>query len=283
MHTFTFSSFKGGTAKTSTSLHVGDCLARFHNKRVLLIDFDSQANLSIGLGIGPDDLKTMVPVLHGECSIKDVIQSTSIPGLSLIPANAYLDGIERTPQLGNDPYAHERLRRALKAVENDFDFCFIDTPPSLGWLTQSAFFASQHSVICAIPEAYSVIALRRLKEFQESIRQYHDIDVFGIVLSFWDERGAVNQELMEEIEDSFAGKIFESKVRRDVAVSRSTLKGKTVFEFDGSSRAAQDYKTLTDEFVKRLCGSKDGVTPFKNLLVNSKKSSAQKVKEDVQV
>jgi len=99
MHTFTVSSFRGGTAKTSTSLHVGDCLAQFHNKRVLLINFDSQANLSIG----PDDLKTMVPVFHEDCSIKDVIQSTSIPGLSLIPADAYLDGIERTPQLWERP------------------------------------------------------------------------------------------------------------------------------------------------------------------------------------
>jgi chromosome partitioning protein len=270
MHTFAFCSFKGGTAKTSTALHAGDCLARFHNKRVLLVDFDSQANLSIGLGIGPDDLNTMVPVLHGECGIKDVVRSTSLPGLSLIPANAYLDGIERTPQLGNDLYAHERLRRALKAVESDFDFCFIDTPPSLGWLTQSAFFASRNSVICAIPEAYSVIALRRLKEFQESIRQYHDIDVFGIVLSFWNERGAVNRELKDEIEASFPGKIFESKVRRDVAVSRSTLKGKTVFEFAGSSRAAKDYKILTGEFVERL-------------LAGSKEEATKKEKENVQV
>jgi len=256
--TFTFCSFKGGTAKTSSALHVGNCLAKFHGKKVLLIDFDSQANLSIGLGVGPDDLKTMVPVLQGECSIKDVIKDTSIPGMFLIPSNAYLDGIERTTKLCSDPYAHERLRRAMKDVDSDFDFCFIDTPPSLGWLTQSAFFASQFSVICSTPEAYSILALRRLKDFQESIRQYHDIDVFGIVLSFWDERGAVNQELMQEIESSFPSKVFSSKVRRDVAVSRCTLKGQTVFEFDASCRAAQDYKALTEEFLKRLTpGIKD--------------------------
>lgn len=104
MKTFTFCSFKGGTSKTSTAMHIGACLAKFHKKRVLLVDFDSQANLSIGLGVGPDNLKTMAPVLQGQADIKDVIQETSTPGLSLIPANAYLDGIERTPQLGNDPY-----------------------------------------------------------------------------------------------------------------------------------------------------------------------------------
>jgi chromosome partitioning protein len=113
MHTFTFCSFKGGTSKTSTSMHIGACLSKFHKKKTLLVDFDSQANLSIGIGIGPDELNTMVPVLQGEGNIKDMIQETSIKDLYLIPANAYLDGIERTPQLGNDPYAHERLRRAV--------------------------------------------------------------------------------------------------------------------------------------------------------------------------
>jgi len=270
MHTFTFCSFKGGTSKTSTSMHIGACLAKFHKKKVLLVDFDSQANLSIGLGIGPDDLKTMVPILQERGDVKDVIQKTSIDGLYLIPANAYLDGIERTPQLGNDPYAHERLRRALKAVENDFDFCFVDTPPSLGWLTQSAFFASQYSVICAIPEAYSVIALRRLREFQDSIRKYHDIGVFGVVLSFWDERGAVNNEFLDEINSSFPGVTFDSKVRRDMAVSRAVLKGQTVFEFDGESRAAGDYKALANEFMKRFAVQHKLPEAMKSVMKKSK-------------
>lgn len=252
MHTFTFCSFKGGTSKTSTAMHIGACLAKFYKKKVLLVDFDSQANLSIGLGIGPDNLKTMVPVLQSEESINNVIQETAIDGLYLIPANAYLDGIERTQQLGNDPYAHERLRRNLKIIENDFDFCFIDTPPSLGWLTQSAFFASQFSVICAIPEAYSVIALRRLREFQDSIRQYHQIEVFGVILSFWDERGAVNNAFLNEINSSFPNLTFEAKVRRDIAVSRAVLKGQTVFEFDKDGRAAEDYKALSNEFMNRF-------------------------------
>jgi chromosome partitioning protein len=251
MHTFTFCSFKGGTSKTSTALHLGACFAKYHKKKVLLVDFDAQANLSIGLGIGPDNLKTMVTVLQGQQELPAVIQPSSIENLFVIPANAYLDGIERTPQLGNDPYAHERLRNALKSVEATFDFCFIDTPPSLGWLTQSAFFASQYSVICAIPEAYSVIALRRLKEFQNLIRKHHNIDVFGVVLSFWDERGAINKSFLEEIEKSFPEKLFSSKVRRDIAVSRAVLQGKPVFEMDPEGRAAQDYEVLAQEFLKR--------------------------------
>lgn len=252
MQTFTFCSFKGGTSKTSTALHIGACLAKYHKKKVILVDFDSQANLSIGLGIGADNLKTMVPVLQGQVDIEEMVQETSIEGLYLIAANAYLDGIERTPQLGNDPYAHERLRRSLRSLENKFDFCFIDTPPSLGWLTQSAYFASQFSIICAIPEAYSVLALRRLKEFQESINQYHDIEVFGVVLSFWDERGAVNKLFLQEITDSFPEKLFNAKIRRDIAVSRAVLKGRPVIEEEKESRASQDYKALTEEFLQRI-------------------------------
>lgn len=233
-------------------MHIGACLAKFHNKRVLLVDFDSQANLSIGLGFSPDNLKTMVPVLQGQNSIAEVIHDTSIKGLNLIPANAYLDGIEHNPPLGKDPYAHECLRRSLKPIEGDFDFCFVDTPPSLGWLTQSAFFASNYSVVCAIPEAYSVIALKRLKEFHANIGQYHNINVFGVVLSFWDERGAVNKGFLDEIHNSFPDKIFPSKVRRDIAVSRAVLKGQTIFDFDNASRASDDYKSLTNDFISRF-------------------------------
>lgn len=256
MDTFTFCSFKGGTAKTSTALHLGACLSGMHKKRVLLVDLDSQANLSVGLDVGPDSLKTMVPVLQEEATIRDVIQPTSVEGLDLIAANAYLDGIERTQLLGNDPYAHERLRRALQEIKSEYNFCFLDTPPSLGWLTQSAFFASQYSIICAIPEAYSMIALRRLKGFHEDICKYHEISVFGVVLSFWDERGAVNQEFLDEIANSFPDKIFKSKIRRDVVVSRSTLQGKTVFEHNEESRAAQDYKALAKVFLNRYQSQK---------------------------
>lgn len=250
MKTFTFCSFKGGTSKTSTALHIGACLSKFYEKRVLLIDFDSQANLSIGLGFGPDDLKTMVPVLEGKSMLNEVIQKTSIPGLSLVSANAYLDGIERNASLVTDPYAHERLRKAIRWVEKDYDFCFIDTPPSLGWLTQSAFLASHQSVICAIPEAYSVIALRRLKEFQEAITKHHPISTIGVILSLWDERGAVNKDFLEEINNQFPNKTFNSKIRRDITVSRAVLKGQTAFDFK-DSRAAQDYKDLTLEFLQR--------------------------------
>jgi len=252
MKTITFCSFKGGTSKTSTALNLGSCLAKFHDKKILLLDLDPQANLSIGLGIGADKLETMVPVLQDKSDINAVITDTSVSNLSIIPSNAYLDGVEKLPPLGNDCYAHERIRRALESLKESYDYCFIDTPPSLGWLTQSAFFASDYSVVCAIPEAYSVIALERLKEFHESINEYHSIEVLGVVLTFWNERGAINDALLEAIEESFPKKTLKSKVRRDVVVSRAVFEGVSVLDYDPSSRAAYDYKILAEEFLDRI-------------------------------
>lgn len=251
MHTFVFCSFKGGTAKTSTCLHLGAALAKYYKKKVLLIDFDAQANLSTGLGIGPDSLDTMAAVFKGEKTIHEVIQKTTIPGLSLICANTYLDGIETQAPLVSDLYAHEKLRGHLR--ELDFDFCFIDTPPSLQWLTRSAFYASDYSIICSIPEPYSVLALNRLKTFHErEIGTHHSISCFGIVLSLWDARLTTNSAFLQAVEDAFPSTVFTHKIRRDICVSRAIFAGQSVFEYAEKSRAANDFQSIAKEFLHRM-------------------------------
>lgn len=249
MRTFVFCSFKGGTAKTSSALHIGTCLAKYHAKRILLIDFDSQANLSTGMGIGPDSLETMVPVLQGKRKAIEVIQPTSVQGLDLIPANTYLDGIESNVPLVSDLYAHERLRKAIEGLP--YDMCFIDTPPSLGWLTQAAFYAAHDSVICALPEPYSILAMNRLKEYHAAIQEHHPMGCFGVVISFWDERGATNNVFLDAIHAAFPNLLFQSKIRRDIAVNRAILQGKPVIETEQRSRASSDYQALANEFLKR--------------------------------
>ncbi len=249
MKTIVLCGFKGGTARSSTALHLGSALAKFHKKKILLIDFDPQANLSTGLGFGTDSLDTLVPVLQGAKQIEQVIQSTSIENLYLIPANTYLDQIESTAPLVSDPYAHERLRKSLRSLT--YDFCLIDIPPSLGWLCQSAFFASQASLICAVPEPYSVLALNRLAKYHQAINENHTIDVLGVLFSLWDERGATNKAFLEGVESVFPGKLFSTHIRRDIAVSRAILQGKPVFETALHSRVSDDYQAFATEFLKR--------------------------------
>lgn len=251
MITTVISSFKGGTAKTSSTLHLGSALAKFHGKRVLLIDFDSQANLSSGLGFGCDCLDTAVPVLQGEKSVHSVIHDTDIPGLFLIPGNTYLDGVERTSPIVSDPYSHERLRKALRSL--DYDYCFIDVPPSLGWLTQAAYFASNYSLLSITPEPYSVLALHRLSKFHTMINEHHPIQLAGILFSLWDPRTATNQVFTEGIEELYPNMLFKTRIRRDVSVSRAILQGKSVFDAYPKARVAEDYKELAVEFLSKCC------------------------------
>jgi len=250
MPTIAISSFKGGTAKTSTSLHVGAALSKFHKKKVLLIDFDAQANLTAGLGFDPDEHDSLAPVLQGDKNLQEVIKETCIPELHLVPADTWLERVEVTGSLATDRYSHERLRNAIANAK--YDYILIDTPPSLCWLTESALIAANFALICATPEFYSVKGLERLSQFMENIGQRHSLNVLGVLLSFWNNRGKSNQPFLEVIEKTFPKKVLSTKIRRDINVSEASIFGKPVFETEPDCRAATDYIDATKEILKRL-------------------------------
>ncbi len=244
------SSFKGGTAKTSTAIHLGAALAAVKGGKVLLVDFDAQANLTTGLGFDPDAHESMAPVLQGAKPLSEVICKTSIKGLDLIPADTWLERVEISGPLAGDRYSHERLKAILNA--SDYETILIDTPPSLSWLTESALIAATHSLICATPEFYSVKGLMRLSTFIETLSLRHPLTLLGVVLSFWNPRGKSNDAFLTVIDRTFPGKAFEAKVRRDAAVGEAAIHGKPVFETAPKSRAAADYLALTQELLTRL-------------------------------
>lgn len=250
MQAIAISSFKGGTAKTSTTLHLGASLAKFHKKKVLLIDFDAQANLTTGLGFDPDESDSMAAVLQEKKSLKEVIKKTSVPGLDLVPADTWLERVEVTGALAADRYSHERLREIIKGV--NYDYVIVDTPPSLCWLTESALIAAKHTLICATPEFYSVKGLERLAQFMESINQRHPLNVLGVLLSFWNARGKNNHAFLDVIERTFPKKLLKAKVRRDINISEASIHGKPIFDVIPSSRAAEDYIAITKELIKRM-------------------------------
>ncbi len=250
MQIISVSSFKGGTAKTSTSLHIGSALALFHQKRVLLIDFDAQANLTTGLGFDPDEQDSIAPVLQGEKTLQEVILTTCIPNMDIIPADTWLERVEVSGALAADRYSHERLKEILRNLP--YDFIFIDTPPSLCWLTESSLIASNHSLVCATPEFYSVKGLQRLSLFINNISERHGTKILGVSLSFWNPRGKSNDAFLKVIEQTFPGKLLQAKVRRDIAVSEATIYGKPIFETAPGARAAIDYKSLAAEILMRI-------------------------------
>jgi chromosome partitioning protein len=248
--TIAVSSFKGGTAKTSTALHIGAALAKLHKKKVLLIDFDAQANLTTGLGFDPDENDSLAPVLQGTKSVKEVIKKTYLNNLDLVPADTWLERVEVTGTLAADRYSHEKLRDILKPLR--YDYVIIDTPPSLCWLTESALIAAQHTLVCATPEFYSIKGLERLALFMESIGQRHPLNILGVVLSFWNQRGKSNEAFLDVVEKTFPAKALKTKVRRDIAVSEASIHGKSIFDISPTSRAAEDFASITKEIIKRL-------------------------------
>lgn len=250
MQVISVSSFKGGTAKTSTLLHIGAGLAKFHNKKVLLIDFDSQANLTNGLGFDPDNQDSLAPALQGEKDIDEVILNTPVSKLDLIPADSYLERIEVTGNLASDRYSHEKLKTLLK--ELTYDYVLIDTPPSLCWLTESALIAANYCLICATPEFYSIKGLERLSSFLAQISRRHPFEILGVTLSFWNKRGRTNEAFLESIESSFPGKTLQTKIRRDISVSVASIQGKPVYDVSPKSRAAEDFKNLTKELLRAM-------------------------------
>jgi chromosome partitioning protein len=245
-----FSSFKGGTAKTSTAIHLGTSLAKFHKKKVLLVDFDAQANLTTGLGFDPDEKDSLATVLQKKKTFADVLVPGVLDNVDLIPADTWLERVEVTDALASDRYSHERLKEILK--NQPYDFILIDTPPSLCWLTESSLIAADHTVICATPEFYSVKGLERLSQFINAVNKRHPLNVLGVLLSFWNDRGKTNQAFLDVIEETFPGKVFDNKIRRDVKVMEAAIYGKPVFAVSPSSRAAEDYKLATQEMLARM-------------------------------
>lgn len=250
MRVITVSSFKGGTAKTSLSLNIGAVLAKKHKKKVLLIDFDAQANLTAGLGFDPDQQDSLAPVLQGAKQIHEVITSTQIKNLDLIPADTWLERIEVTGPLASDRYSHEKLKNLLKAIS--YDYIIIDTPPSLCWLTESAFIASDYCLVAATPEFYSIKGLQRLSLFMETIGKRHPLKVLGVALSFWNERGKNNDSFIQIINESFPNKVLSYKIRKDISVSEASILGKPVIETSPASRASQDFIHLTQELLTKM-------------------------------
>ncbi len=253
MNIISIASFKGGTAKTSTILHIGAALAKFHMKKVLVVDFDAQANLTLGLGFDPDEQESLASVLQGTKSIFDVIQNTKVERLDLIPADTWLERVEVTGTLASDRYSHERLKKALEPL--DYDFVLIDTPPSLSWLTESALIAADFVLISATAEFYSVKGLERLSEFISTVSQRHPIEVLGVLVSFWNSRGKNNEAFLKVIERTFPDKLFTTKIRKDVSVSEASVYGKPLFEIAklyNQSRAAEDYENVTQELMEKM-------------------------------
>jgi chromosome partitioning protein len=238
---------KGGVGKTTTTVNLGASLAEL-GYRVLVIDLDPQGNATTGLGINGRNLDASVydVILH-DVPIEDVIEPTNVRNLFVVPATIDLAGaeIELVPVFSREL----RLRRALETVQADFDFLLIDCPPSLGLLTVNALAAAGEVLVPIQCEYYALEGLSQLLRNVNLVKSNlnHRLEVSTIVLTMYDARTKLAEQVAEEVREHFGTRVCRNVVPRTVRLSEAPSFGQPVTTFDSSSRGAIAYRELAKE------------------------------------
>lgn len=244
---------KGGVGKSTTALTLADCLAS-RGKRVLLLDMDSQGNLSFTVGASRSGASAF-GVLTREVSIRDAIQR--IGKIDFVPASASLAKTDVI--LASETGKEYRLREALETVSADYDYIVIDTPPALGILSVNALAACDGAIIPAQADIYSLQGINQLNESIEPVRKYCNpsLKVEGILLTRYDGRTVLSRqivELAERFAQQLGTKVFKAKIRETVTVKESQLAQKTLLDYAPSSPVAADYEAFTAELLENIEG-----------------------------
>ena len=250
MKVISFVNQKGGVAKTTSCVNIGASLAD-QGKTVLLIDLDAQGSLSTSTGlreIGADELTTY-EVLKG-ADIKEATRTLS-EGLSVLPTDIRLSGAEI--ELSSVPGREFLLREALSEFESVFDYVLIDCPPSLGVLTLIALTASDGVIV---PVKADYLALKGMSQLVDVInvvkrRMNPGLVIVGVIATFFNSRRNLDQQIVEQIETFFPGKLFETKISQNTALDEAPSQGTNIFEYDSRSKGAQQYRTLAEELIER--------------------------------
>jgi chromosome partitioning protein len=243
---------KGGVGKTTTTINLGAAIAEW-GRRVLLVDFDPQGALSVGLGVNPHDLdRTIYNVLMERgVGADDVLLKTNTPGMDLLPSNIDLAAAE--VQLVNEVAREQVLAGALAPVLPDYDVVLIDCQPSLGLLTVNALTAA-HGVI--IPLECEFFALRGVALLMQTIDKVRErlnprLEVEGILATMFDPRTLHSREVLARVVEAFGDRVFHTVVGRTVRFPETTVVGEPITAYAGSSAGARAYRELAKEVLAR--------------------------------
>jgi chromosome partitioning protein len=241
-----FANQKGGVAKTTTTLNLAAAFAE-EGHRVLCIDMDPQGNLTMSQGIDPDTLETsMFDVLVHDLSIREVIRRREI---DIACASIDLAGAEiaMSTKIGRE----RSLEKALRAVSDDYDWIFVDTPPSLGLLTVNALTAADQVIVPVQCEYLSMRGLLQLQNTLSMIRENlnPDVQIAGILPTMVDTRTLHAKEALEILEENFGDRVFGARIRKTVRFAEAPVKGMSVLKYDPSGTAADAYRQLAKEVL----------------------------------
>lgn len=248
MYLIAVSNEKGGVAKTTTSASLGAALAQ-QGMRVLLVDLDAQANLTLSVGIDPSStpLCSANMLLSAE-PVLNIIRKTEVENLDIIPSNKSMGTAERFLPVHQD-YEYF-LRNALISVKNDYDFVVIDCPPYLGSVTTNAFVAADLLLVPTQAEYFSIYALRNLMDSVRNIRQkYNPKLTYRLILTMFDKRNKTHRLMHEQLRAKFNSGMLETVISIDTKVRESTIAGLPIIQHAPKSRAAVQYQAVAQEII----------------------------------
>lgn len=241
---------KGGVGKTTSTINLGAYFAKT-GKSVLIVDFDPQGNATSGLGIDKHALgATMYDVLFNSADISQTIQETSVDNLFVLPANPSLASAE--VELVSQMQRELLLKNILSNVSHDV--VLIDCPPSLGLLTVNALTAANHLLIPVQAEYYALEGLSQLLSVVQRVRAGLNpgLDLLGVVVTMYDSRTSLSEQVYEELKKHFADKLLKTVVPRNVRLAEAPSHGKSIAEHDKWSKGARAYKALSKELLERM-------------------------------
>lgn len=241
---------KGGVGKTTTAVNLSASLA-VAEARVLLIDFDPQGNATSGLGYTEDTTSDIYDVLVNGVNITSAIYHTDIDGLDLIPAKIELSAAE--VELIQEISRETKLKRAIAEIKNNYDYILIDCPPSLGLLTVNALTASGSVLIPMQCEYYAMEGLGQLLNTINLIKESlnPDLMIEGILLTMYDVRVRLSNEVMQQVQTHFPDKAFKTVVPRAVALSEAPSYGKPIILYQAKSKGTECYIELAKEILSK--------------------------------
>jgi chromosome partitioning protein len=244
----TIANQKGGVGKTTTAVNLSACIAAAE-KKTLLVDADPQANATSGLGVQPLEGRSTYEVLVGSLPASDAVLPTQMPFLSVLPSHINLVGAE--VEMVDVERREHKLREALEAIRDQYDFVFIDCPPSLGLLTLNALTAADSILIPVQCEYYALEGLGQLLNTISMVKKQLNerLDVEGVLLTMYDGRLRLSNQVVEEVKKHFGDKVFRSVVTRNVRLSEAPSFGKPIILYDALSTGTRNYMDLAKEVL----------------------------------